>query len=146
MDILLQNHTGALVQSASLVELVKKVLSHLKSHINNQKDSLTVVFVSAAKMQDLNSKYRNKDYVTDVLSFSADDESMGELVFCIDKMRVQAKENVHSLESEFLYLLIHGILHLNGFEHENNAEEAKRMFKIQDDVFAVLNTDVMALF
>tara|TARA_B100001248_G_scaffold219808_1_gene175441 strand:+ start:10628 stop:11083 length:456 start_codon:yes stop_codon:yes gene_type:complete len=98
-------------------------------------DEVTIVFVEKGRMQELNRDYRGKDAPTDVLSFANDDDSsLGDLVFCVEKMQQQAASNQHSLHAEFIYLLLHGLLHLLGHDHES-AEEAKRMFAIQDAIY-----------
>ncbi len=146
MEFLIQNLTAEVVQIENLHIVVNKVTKHLSAYIDPSKTSLTLVFVNTEKMQDLNRTYRKKDSVTDVLSFTSTPEELGELVFCLNKLREQAQDNKHSLESEFIYLLIHGVLHLCGYEHEDDPISAKRMFKIQDDAFAVLNTTTVSLF
>jgi rRNA maturation RNase YbeY len=90
--------------------------------------------VSAAQMQKLNRAWRKKDYPTDVLSFPAPDVffrmgNLGELVICLPVMKKQAREQKHSSEQELEVLLVHGILHLMGFDHELGPKEAKLMQK-----------------
>lgn len=146
MDIIIQNHAAIHINEEAMLGMAAKVLTYLKPYIPKSKDSLTLVFVTSAKMQVLNSTYRHKDYVTDVLSFSGEESDLGELVFCDTKLQEQAKQNNHSKELEFLYLLIHGILHLCGYDHEKSPEEAQAMFKIQDTAFEDLNTLDTVLF
>jgi probable rRNA maturation factor len=146
VDIQIQNYAGIEINELSLIAVSKKVLQHLKPHLPKVKDSLVIVFVNSAKMQSLNASFRQKDYVTDVLSFSGEGTDLGELVFCEAKLREQALANKHSLDQEFLYLLIHGLLHLSGFDHETSDKDAEIMFKIQDNAFETLNTLDTVLF
>lgn len=98
--------------------------------------TLTVVLVSSALSRKLNKKYRQKNYATDVLSFSpVEPESLGELVLCFEVLKRQAKEHELSFRHELGYMLLHGILHLLGFDHENSKAQAQEMFKIQDEIF-----------
>ena len=80
-----------------------------------------------------------KNKPTDVLSFDAISRGqMGEVVICVPIAKTQAKANHHSLLDELTYLLLHGILHCLGYDHESkNVSEihAQKMFKIQDKVF-----------
>lgn len=93
-------------------------------------EELSVVFVSAKEIRRLNREFRGKDKPTDVLSFeSIEESSLGELVIAVDVIRAQAREHSLSLQDELGYMLLHGILHLLGYDH------GRVMFGIQDQVF-----------
>lgn len=112
--------------------LQKKILS---SQSANKK--LVIVFVSSSEIKKLNKKFLKKDSSTDILSFSAlEDEGLGELVLCIEKIKQQAKEHQLSFKEETAYLLLHGLLHLLGYHHEKGGASAKKMYQIQDKVFS----------
>lgn len=116
-----------------------KDLKKEKLHIPSSKKQISLVFVSSQKMKALNFQYRKKKKTTDILSFSSNwGESFGELVFNYTLVKKQAMENKHSTKQELLYLLIHGLLHLLGLDHEKNLKEEIRMYKIQDSIFAKL--------
>lgn len=105
----------------------------------NQEDNLMaeLVFISASEMQELNKNARGVDKVTDVLSFptldnvrgkvlyrkdfpnDVDGENLmiGSIVMCLDKIKEQAEELGHSQERERDYLLVHGLMHLFGYDH-----------------------------
>lgn len=90
-------------------------------------------------MKKINLQFRNKNKPTDILSFQSEDiNSLGELVLCIDVLKAQAKKQRHSLDAEVAYMLIHGILHLLGYDHEASAAEERRMFRLQDKGFSEL--------
>lgn len=99
---------------------------------------LTLVFVDAREMKELNSQFRGMNYATDILSFDGEDGSLGELVLCVPTLEKQAKEHKLSVQLETGYLIIHGILHLLGYDHEISDVESEKMFKIQDEVFDFL--------
>lgn len=89
-------------------------------------------------MQKLNKTYRNIDRVTDVLSFAFNDvqdnfipELLGEIYIAKDQALRQSEELGHSLKDEILFLGVHGLLHLLGYNHEKEEEE-KVMFSIQE--------------
>ncbi len=106
---------------------------------------ITLVFLSPSQMKKINFQFRKKNKATDVLSFHSDDPaSLGELLFCIDVLKTQAKVQKHSFEQEFIYLLIHGVLHLLGYDHEISKKERIRMFHLQDQCFSLLNKDYVA--
>lgn len=112
-------------------ELIKKQI--LKTALDK---TLNIIFLPASSIKDLNSTYLKKNYVTDILSFAPTDEGhLGELALCEEKIISQAKDSKHSLEAEIFYLILHGILHLLGFHHEESKKEAKKMYQIQDSLF-----------
>lgn len=100
------------------------------------KTEIIFVFLSPAAMKKINSKYRGKNKPTDVLSFTSEDKAtLGELLFCNSVLRKQAKEQKHSLELELTYMMIHGILHLLGYDHEISDSEQVLMYRIQNSCF-----------
>ena len=95
---------------------------------------LSVVLVSDREMQALNRRWRRRDRPTDVLSFAqregaggAPDGLLGDVVISLDTARRQARERGESLGREADRLLVHGLLHLLGYDHERSASEARRM-------------------
>ncbi len=100
---------------------------------------ITIVIVNPQEMTVLNSEYRGKKYATDVLSFvSHESLCLGELVICFEVIKKQSQEHDLTINEELGYMLLHGILHLLGFDHEKTKKEAQQMFKLQDDVFGDL--------
>ena len=95
-------------------------------------------------IQLLNSTYRSKDAVTDVLSFpmyEAEERilpmsSLGDIVICVPVMIAQAKAYGHSVQRELCFLFVHGLLHLLGYDHEISEAEEKRQFGRQEEVLA----------
>ncbi len=114
-------------------EIARKVSWALKKSIK-KKSKVTVVIVDEKVMCDMNSRYRMKDYTTDVLSFEADeDKYLGDVFICLNKVYEQSKKYNHSVEREYAFLLVHGILHLLGFDHETSEQE-KEMLAIQERI------------
>jgi probable rRNA maturation factor len=100
------------------------------------KRELVIVFLDPIPAKKLNKTYRQKNYATDILSFEgATPQDLGELVICPQVLQKQAKEHDLSFKAELAYMLIHGVLHLLGYDHERSATEAKKMFAIQDQLF-----------
>jgi probable rRNA maturation factor len=101
---------------------------------------LTLSFVDRADMKKLNKRYRGKDYATDVLSFSPEEKALGlgELVFCAPVLERQAREHDLSFRREMDYLIIHGFLHLLGYDHERSRKEELKMMNLQDKLFEKL--------
>ena len=91
---------------------------------------LSIVLCDDAFIHPLNRDYRGKDRPTDVLSFAQregeesdpDDPVLGDIVISVERAQAQADERGHSLETEMRVLLVHGILHLLGYDHEEDAD------------------------
>ena len=116
-----------------------------------------LVFVTKDRIAELNKQYRNKDAVTDVLSFPSLDGIrgkvlkkqdyptefdgkyilLGSIAICIDRAKEQAEEIGHSLDRELVYLTIHGILHLFGYDHETD-EDKSEMRSIEKEIVTKL--------
>ena len=88
---------------------------------------VTIAFIDDAAMKELNRKFRKKARTTDVLTFPADDSyneptatgrPLGDIVISLDRARGQAFEEKHSLATEIRYLIVHGVLHALGYDHE----------------------------
>ena len=99
--------------------------------------SVTIVLVRDRKIRQLNRDYRGKDYTTDVLSFPANEDGtiddfveadyLGDIVISVAAAMRQAKEAQISFEREVEELIIHGILHLCGYDHETDNGEMNRL-------------------
>lgn len=101
--------------------------------------SVSLILVNKEEIQKLNMQYRGLDRKTDVLSFESGEKIyLGEIFICIDKVKSQAEEYGHSLEREFAFLLVHGLLHLQGYDHQNPEDEEK-MKKKQEEILNSLN-------
>lgn len=97
---------------------------------------LSVAFIGPREMRALNKRYRGRDRVTDVLSF----EEVGEILICYPQAKLQAKQMGHSVRDEIIFLLVHGVLHTFGYDHER-PEDAKRMFPLQTRILNQLGID-----
>src|SRR5689334_9927925 len=101
--------------------------------IQREGSDVTIVFVSDSAIRKLNKQFRGKDYVTDVLSFPTESEqfenesSLGEIVIASDQAAAQAKENGLTLLNEIEQLILHGLLHLCGYDHESDNGEMNRL-------------------
>jgi probable rRNA maturation factor len=83
-----------------------------------------------AELRSLNAQFRKKDYPTDVLSFpnghGVADNPLGDIAVSIQRARTQAREYHHTLEAEIRILMLHGVLHLLGMDHESDSGQMKR--------------------
>ena len=98
----------------------------------------TIAFVSDKAMRQLNRQFRGVDKVTDVLSFPAADETgklnlgdialnLGDIAISVDTAARQAKENGLTFDEEVAQLILHGLLHLSGYDHETDNGEMNRL-------------------
>ena len=106
------------------------------------KGIFTIIFIGDTEMHEMNYRYRGIDRTTDVLSFALNDakddfieevDVLGDIFVSIPKMKEQAKEYGHSEERELSFLIVHGLLHLLGYDHMTSEEE-KVMFGLQKEV------------
>ncbi len=100
---------------------------------------VTVRFVDAEEGQSLNRDYRGKDYATNVLSFPYEfpPTVMGDLVVCLPVVVRAAAEQGKALEAHFAHMLVHGLLHLQGYDHEED-DEAEAMEAEERVILAAL--------
>ncbi len=100
-------------------------------------DEFSIIFSTSDYIKELNTTYREKDYVTDVLTFPSDEEDyLGDVFICLDKARQQSIEYNHTYSREIVFLAIHGYLHLLGYDHiEKNDEEV--MLKKQHELLEI---------
>ena len=128
-----------------LNDVIKTTLEH-----ENASDAyLSVIFVDDDEIKEINKTYRNKDLVTDVISFALEDNNeeiigeriLGDIFISIPRMKEQAKAYGHSQKRELSFLCCHGLLHLLGYDHVNSKEEEKEMFKLQDEILSSLNIE-----
>lgn len=118
----------------SLARMVKKVEKVKGRHV------LSVIFVNEEEMHQINKLYRNIDRSTDVISFAEVDSGydhlpyeLGDIFVNTDRVKSQADSYGHSEKREFAFLILHGMLHLLGYDHQTETDE-KRMFALQDEI------------
>jgi probable rRNA maturation factor len=107
---------------------------------------LTVRFVAADEGRTLNRDYRGKDYATNVLTFAyndgeeiADDEpTRADIILCTDVLEKEAAEQKKTVEEHTAHLVVHGVLHAQGYDHEDD-EEAAEMEQLERDILAALD-------
>ena len=130
---------GVEVETEGVIRYAHAVLSYLKL----DEVELSIVLCSNAFIQPLNRDYRGKDYATDVLSFSQqegegfENPMLGDVIISLEKTQEQAQERSKTFSSEFSLLLVHGILHLLGYDHEED-EEAEEMENKEKEILSAL--------
>lgn len=142
MEINIVNQSGEARWSRYRKDLVM-ISEKSKNELSLQDDiSLSVIFVRAQAMHDMNFEYRQIDRPTDVISFALLDKKdtyeiqeegceLGDIFINVEAIITQAKEYKHSIRREVCFLFTHGLLHLLGYDHMTNEDE-KVMFDLQD--------------
>lgn len=151
MDLTVYDETDGRVNADQLT-LIKDVLQFAAKRLALKDDTeMSVTMMTNPAIKKLNKQYRGVDRATDVLSFAAEESgdetpiimdpemaaelpaNLGDLFVSIDKVEEQAKFLGHSVDRELGFLVVHGFLHLNGYDHEQPADE-KKMFGLQREI------------
>jgi probable rRNA maturation factor len=132
---------------------VKLNLSRIKRKINKilknlacSNAEISILFTSDEHIKNLNKTYRKKNRPTDVLAFSQNEGDsigmntniLGDVVISTDTAKRQADERSHSVEKEIFILLIHGILHLLGFDHEKEKQDVIKMQSKEKELLGLI--------
>lgn len=110
---------------------------------------VSILLADDGKIREINREYRGKDNATNVISFASIDSEepddgvfvAGDIIMSYDTIKREAEENKTAFRDRFIHILVHGMLHLAGFDHEND-DEANHMEKLEADIletFAVKN-------
>jgi probable rRNA maturation factor len=131
MEILIKNQQKIIkINQRKTKRIIKKVLQHLKV---DDKNEISVLFTDDNFIRSLNNKYRGIDKPTDVLSFSLQEGAvkslkiesnilLGDIIISVETAQRQADILNHSMEKELTVLLIHGLLHLIGYDHKKDKD------------------------
>lgn len=109
-------------------DIEKSIRICLLQELNDDNYEISLSFVSEAEIRKLNRDYRDKDSVTDVLSFPLDDDFaiqtnlLGDIIICCKRAIEQAKEYNHSIKREIVYLVVHSMFHLLGYDHIDESD------------------------
>jgi probable rRNA maturation factor len=120
------NTTRRAVDEVFLKKVGERVLREEKA----KNADVSVVIVGAKRMQELNRRYRKKDKVANVLSFSVQELGLGEVVLCPQEVKKDAKKYGMIFEKAFAWMLVHGILHLLGYSHKEMEKREERYLKL----------------
>jgi len=153
--IRITNLSAKEINTEIINQCIEQVLVHQNFELNVFVD---VSIVSSDEIREINKEYREKDVVTDVLSFPMQDfyngqsqsdlkieidpETgllfLGDILICYDRAYEQAEEYGHSIEREMGFLTTHSMFHLFGFDHEDNEEDMQIMRDNEEDVLEKL--------
>jgi len=129
------------------LQQVKDLLQFAADQMKVGNAELSLTFVDNPTIHKINLEYRGKDYPTDVISFALEEITeeevpiigedvprvLGDIIVSVPKAVSQAEEYGHSFEREIGFLIVHGFLHLLGYDHMEKADE-QEMFALQEDI------------
>ncbi|HFF2860518.1 rRNA maturation RNase YbeY [Acinetobacter baumannii] len=129
---------------------LKKIIETTLRHVGYKEDcEIGIACVDLEESHQLNLQYREKDKPTNVLSFPSDIPEevlpmldalpLGDLVICIPVVLQEALEQKKTAQNHFTHLLVHGVLHLLGYDHETSDEDAEEMEGLEIEILAKLN-------
>jgi len=114
------------------VELIARVASKFLEKHKKSKYGLSIAFIGDKAMTVLNTAYRGKKKPTDVLSFEGEGKFLGEIVIDYSQIKRQAKAAGKTIKDELIFILVHGLLHLIGYDDEFE-EDRLGMMKLGED-------------
>ncbi|WP_295731564.1 rRNA maturation RNase YbeY [uncultured Limosilactobacillus sp.] len=149
MELEIYDHTEGQLTDHQY-QLAKDLLNFAAKKLQlTDRDEISLTFVRNPEIKEINAKYRGVDRATDVISFAINDgdedividetvaaelpHDLGDLFISVDKVREQALFLGHSTDRELGFLVVHGFLHLNGYDHEQ-PEDEKKMFSLQEKI------------
>jgi len=141
IDLVFENQTKDMAWSEDFFrEVLSCSLSHLKLRDNTVE--LGLYLVAPERSQELNKKYRQKDKPTDVLSFPLNEHGLkkygilplGDIFICLEIAQRQANEMSIPADQELIRLVVHGLLHLLGYDHELSSDDEKKMIDLQEEI------------
>lgn len=128
-------------------EYLDEVITKVFEHENVHNAICSIIFIDNEEIHQINKERRGVDRATDVISFALEDSPddfdefriLGDIFISIPKMQEQAKEYGHSEKRELSFLVVHGLLHLLGYDHMKSKKDEEIMFSLQNEILASLN-------
>ncbi|QEH62058.1 hypothetical protein SCHIN_v1c08630 [Spiroplasma chinense] len=131
-------------------KVFEELLTHTKNELKIDKSlMLSVTFIKPEESIRLNTEYRGKEYVGDVISFPIDDpmgiyeqldfKEIGDIFITYDEALNKAKLYNHKIYEEMCWLFVHGLLHILGYDHELGENEEKEMFDLTNNILKRVN-------
>jgi len=161
MSVLIDNRQEKITVDEVMETLVAQVVGKVLTYEECEESyEVSISFVNNEEIRSLNREYRGIDKATDVLSFPmlefVDEElyeedentdyideemALGDIVISMEKVLEQSEEYGHSFSRELAFLLVHGMLHLLGYDHEEEATDGE-MFEKQEEILKEMNLTI----
>lgn len=133
MTIDIDNRQTLAYDESIIIKVMERAVLREGDTALSERGEVSVSLVNNAEIRELNLEYRLIDAPTDVLSFPMDGYVLGDIVISMEKAVEQAQEYGHGIERELGFLAAHGMLHLLGYDHEDEKEECE-MFGAQEEI------------
>ena len=137
VSIWMENQQNTKIDMRLVQKVGKIVLEGLGLEFSDKEVQINIIFVDDMHIRQLNKRYRNADIPTDVLAFPMGEKSpesgehiLGDIAISVETAKRHAEKYGHGLQEELSLLLIHGILHLAGYDHEKN-DDVRKMNMLQ---------------
>ena len=134
MEELIEIEYRDIEENPEYEEIIKRVVEtcYTEENMQNANISISIILTTPENIKEINTKYRNIEKETDVLSFPMFEkeeikqmilnknnipEVLGDIIVSIEKVKEQSKEYGHSFERELAYMIVHGFYHLMGYDH-----------------------------
>ena len=127
---------------------IKDIIADTMKHLELNGFTVNYIVTDNTYIQEINNQYRNKNYPTDVISFTEEDDFpgmedsgckfLGDVYLSLEKALEQSTEYKVTFPDEVKRLVVHSILHLIGYDHEISKFEEKRMFQMEDKILSLM--------
>ncbi|WP_156298941.1 rRNA maturation RNase YbeY [Streptobacillus canis] len=128
------------INEEKIIEFAEFVIIHEREDFSEKDLYVSLLLTNNDNIQEINKEYREKDAPTDVISFAYNEtenfggvEVIGDIVISLDRVEEQCKEYNHSVVREFYYVLVHGLLHILGYDHIE--EEDKKIMREKEEFY-----------
>ena len=124
------------------LDVLNEYIKYVVKKLGLERCEFNIIIIDNEKIREINKEYRNKDAVTDVISFAFEEVKdvnyedvrfLGEIYISYERCKEQAKDYGHSVRREFCYLAVHGLLHLLGYDHMTE-EDKKVMRALEEEI------------
>ena len=143
-SVLIQNNDSAKIKIDK--KKIKELVLDILANHSIESSEVSILFTDNAQIKELNSQYRGKDKATDVLSFPQEMDSdieevrmLGDVIISLEKIVEQAKDYGVTFNEELCRMLVHGVLHLLGYDHVNGGRQAGKMKRKEEEMLKLFS-------
>lgn len=144
MEVYIENTQNKIPVNRNLVTKLNETMNKAAEIHGLSNQEMSIIFVDNIQIQKINRDYRDKDQVTDVISFALNDDDtafawekndLGDIYISLERAKEQSIDYGHSFEREVCYLAVHGLLHLLGYDHINK-DDKEKMREKEEEIMA----------
>lgn len=144
MEVYIENTQNKIPVNRNLVTKLNETMNKAAEIHGLSSQEMSIIFVDNIQIQKINRDYRDKDQVTDVISFALNDDdtafaweknNLGDIYISLERAKEQSIDYGHSFDREVCYLAVHGLLHLLGYDHINK-DDKEKMREKEEEIMA----------